>query len=206
MLKIEDASIAYGGVEIFSGLDVRINQGEIVCISGESGSGKTSLINAILGFVPLKRGEIVVDGLVLSEYTIEEIRKKIAWIPQELALPCEWVSEMVKLPFELKSNRGVEFSKEKLFEAFREMNLEEKLYNKRVSEISGGQRQRIMIAVAALLKKPILIVDEPTSALDSASGEKVLNFLVSMAQQGTTVLAVSHDRTFKLGSNKVIYL
>lgn len=206
MLKIEDASIAYGGIEIFSGLNVHINKGEIICISGESGSGKTSLINAIMGFVPLKVGKIIVDNLLLSEYTIEEIRRKIAWIPQELALPCEWVSEMIKLPFELKSNRGTEFSKEKLFNAFRELNLEEKLFDKRVNEISGGQRQRIMIAVAALLNKPLLIVDEPTSALDACSGEKVLNFLSLMAQQGTTVLAVSHDRTFKLGSNKVIYL
>lgn len=206
MLKIEDASIAYGGIEIFSGLNVHINKGEIVCISGESGSGKTSLINAIMGFVPLKQGKIIVDNLLLSEETIEEIRRKIAWIPQELALPCEWVSEMIKLPFELKSNRGTEFSKKKLFEAFEELNLEEKLFDKRVNEVSGGQRQRIMIAVAALLNKPLLIVDEPTSALDACSGEKVLNFLSLMTQQGTTVLAVSHDRTFKLGSNKVIYL
>lgn len=206
MLKIEDACIAFGGIELFSGLCVHIDDGEIICISGESGSGKTSLIKAIMGFVPLKKGTITIDDLTLNEHTIEEIRKKIAWIPQELALPCEWVSEMIRLPFELKSNRGINFSKKKLFDAFQELNLEENLYDKRVNEISGGQKQRIMIAVAALLQKPLLIVDEPTSALDSISSERVLNFLHKIAQQGMTVLAVSHDRTFKLGCNKVIYL
>lgn len=206
MLKIEDASIAYGGLEIFSGLHVHVHKGEIACISGESGSGKTSLLNAIMGFIPLKKGSISVDDIILNESSIEQIRKKIAWIPQELALPCEWVSEMIKLPFELKANRGVAFSKDRLFEAFEELNLETILYDKRVSEISGGQRQRIMIAVAALLNKSLLIIDEPTSALDSVSTERVLHFLHSIAQNGTTVLAVSHDRTFKLGCDKTIYL
>lgn len=178
----------------------------MVCISGESGCGKTSLLNAIMGFVPIKSGTITVDGLILCEENIDQIRKRIAWIPQELALPCEWVTEMVRLPFDLKSNRGVHFSKKKLFEAFKELNLEEELFTKRVSEISGGQRQRIMIAVAALLEKPIIIIDEPTSALDSVSVERVLNFFNMLSQKGMTIIAVSHDRAFKLGCDNVIYL
>jgi len=166
MLKIEDACIAYGEQELFNGLCMHVKKGEIVCISGESGSGKTSVLNAVMGFIPLKSGTITIDGEELCEASIDLIRRKIAWIPQELALPCEWVSEMVHLPFELKANKSIHFSKNELFEAFKELNLEEELYSKRVSEISGGQRQRIMIAVAALLQKPLLIVDEPTSALD----------------------------------------
>ena len=73
---------------------------------------------------------------------------------------------MVRLPFELKANKNNPFSKKMLFDCFAELGLDEELYNKRVGEVSGGQRQRIMIAVAALLKKPLIIVDEPTSALD----------------------------------------
>jgi ABC-type antimicrobial peptide transport system, ATPase component len=206
MLKIEDACITYGELELFTGLCMHIKKGEIVCISGESGSGKTSILNAIMGFVPLKSGTITVDDLLLCEANIDLIRKKIAWIPQELALPCEWVSEMIQLPFELKANRGIHFSKTELFSTFKELNLEEELYTKRVSEISGGQRQRIMIAVAALLQKPFLIVDEPTSALDTVSVERVLNFFNILSQKGMTILAVSHDRTFKLGCDNIIYL
>jgi len=206
MLKIEDACITYGEQELFTGFSMHIRKGEMACISGESGCGKTSLLNAIMGFVPIKSGAIAVDGLLLCEENIDQIRKRIAWIPQELALPCEWVSEMVQLPFELKANRGVHFSKKKLFDAFNELNLEEELFTKRVSEISGGQRQRIMIAVAALLEKPIIIIDEPTSALDTASVERVLNFFNILSQRGMTILAVSHDRTFKLGCDNVIYI
>lgn len=206
MLKIEDACITYGESELFTGLSMHIKKGEMVCISGESGCGKTSLLNAIMGFVPIKSGTITVDGLILCEENIDQIRKRIAWIPQELALPCEWVTEMVRLPFDLKANRGVHFSKKKLFEAFKELNLEEELFTKRVSEISGGQRQRIMIAVAALLEKPIIIIDEPTSALDSVSVERVLNFFNMLSQKGMTIIAVSHDRVFKLGCDNVIYL
>ncbi len=206
MLKIEDACIAYGEQELFTGLCVHIKRGEMVCISGESGSGKTSLLNAVMGFVPLTSGSITIDDLLLCEENIDQIRRKIAWIPQELALPCEWVSEMVKLPFELKANKAIHFSKKKLFEVFKELNLEEELFTKRVSEISGGQRQRIMIAVAALLEKPLLIIDEPTSALDAGSVERVLNFFNILSQKGMTILAVSHDRAFKLGCDNVIYL
>lgn len=206
MLKIENACITYGETEIFNGLTLEIKKGELACVSGESGCGKTSLLNAVMGFIPLSSGTITIDGMLLNEENIDQIRKKIAWIPQELALPCEWVKEMVHLPFNLKANKGVHFSKEKLFEAFKELNLEEELYDKRVNEISGGQRQRIMIAVAALLEKPLLIIDEPTSALDTSSAERVLNFINMLAMKGMTILAVSHDRTFKLGCDIVIYL
>ena len=118
----------------------------------------------------------------------------------------EWVKEMVQLPFELKANRGASFSEERLFSCFAELGLDEDLYRKRVGEVSGGQRQRIMIAVAALLKKPLIIVDEPTSALDSGSTDKVLAFFHRQTEQGASVLAVSHDKTFAHGCNQLINL
>ena len=190
----------------FSGFCMQVRKGETACIAGESGRGKTSLLNAIMGFVPLREGTITVDDLELNKSTIDIIRRQIAWIPQELALPVEWVKEMVRLPFELKANKNNPFSKNMLFDCFAELGLDEELYNKRVGEVSGGQRQRIMIAVAALLKKPLIIVDEPTSALDSESADKVLAFLCRQAEQGAAVLAVSHSKTFAHGCNQIITL
>ena len=70
----------------------------------------------------------------------DHIRKKIAWIPQELALPSEWVSEMVRMPFELKANREAGFNKERLMDYFVSLGLEEKLYDKRVNEVSCCQQ------------------------------------------------------------------
>ena len=159
-----------------------------------------------MGFVPLREGTITVGDLELNKSTIDIIRRQTAWIPQELALPVEWVKEMVRLPFELKANKNNPFSKKMLFDCFAELGLDEELYNKRVGEVSGGQRQRIMIAVAALLKKPLIIVDEPTSALDSESADKVLAFLCRQAEQGAAVLAVSHSKAFAHGCNQIITL
>ena len=115
MLQIDNACIAFGEEVLFSGFCMQLNKGETACISGESGRGKSSLLNAIMGFVPLKEGTITVSGLQLNKNTIDTIRKQIAWIPQELALPTEWVKDMVRLPFELKANRSVSFSEVKLF-------------------------------------------------------------------------------------------
>ena len=206
MINIENISISFGNLTLFRGLDLQVHYGESVCICGGSGSGKSSLLKAVLGFVPLSEGTIRVDGTLLAPKTADHIRKKIAWIPQELALPAELVSEMVRMPFELKANREAGFNKERLMDYFVSLGLEEKLYDKRVNEVSGGQRQRIMLAVTALLDKPLLVVDEPTSALDPESCLRVINFFKSLCSKGMTILSVSHDKQFAAGCDKVFTL
>ena len=206
MLHIENICIAFGTEVLFSGFNLKLERGETACIVGQSGCGKTSLLNAIMGFVPLKEGIIKVGGIVLDKSTIDTVRRQIAWIPQELALPFEWVKEMVALPFGLKVNRSVPFSEERLFMCFDELGLEHELYFKRVNEVSGGQRQRIMLAVAALLNKPLIVIDEPTSALDTGSTDKVLAFFRRQAEKGAAVLAVSHDKDFASGCHYLIEL
>ena len=206
MLHINNACIAFGTEVLFSGFNLKLERGETACIVGQSGCGKTSLLNAIMGFVPLKEGSIRVGETLLDISTIDSIRRQIAWIPQELALPFEWVKEMVALPFELKVNRSVPFSEERLFACFDELGLEHELYTKRVNEVSGGQRQRITLAVAAMLSKPLIIIDEPTSALDAGTTDKVLSFFRRQAEKGAAVLAVSHDQDFAAGCHYVIEL
>ena len=206
MLHINNACIAFGTEVLFSGFEMKLEKGETACIVGQSGCGKTSLLNAVMGFVPLYEGTIKVGGTLLDKSTIDLVRRQIAWIPQELALPFEWVKEMVSLPFELKVNRSVPFSEERLFMCFDELGLEHELYFKRVNEVSGGQRQRIMLAVAALLNKPLIVIDEPTSALDTGSTDKVLAFFRRQAEKGAAVLAVSHDMDFASGCHYLIEL
>ena len=206
MLHINNACIAFGTEVLFSGFEMKLEKGEAACIVGQSGCGKTSLLNAVMGFVPLYEGTIKVGGTLLDKSTIDLVRRQIAWIPQELALPFEWVKEMVSLPFELKVNRSVPFSEERLFMCFDELGLEHELYFKRVNEVSGGQRQRIMLAVAALLNKPLIVIDEPTSALDTGSTDKVLAFFRRQAEKGAAVLAVSHDKDFASGCHYLIEL
>ena len=206
MLHLNNACIAFGTEVLFSGFEMKLEKGETACIVGQSGCGKTSLLNAVMGFVPLYEGTIKVGGTLLDKSTIDLVRRQIAWIPQELALPFEWVKEMVSLPFELKVNRSVPFSEERLFMCFDELGLEHELYFKRVNEVSGGQRQRIMLAVAALLNKPLIVIDEPTSALDTGSTDKVLAFFRRQAEKGAAVLAVSHDKDFASGCHYLIEL
>ena len=206
MLHINNACIAFGTEVLFSGFEMKLEKGETACIVGQSGCGKTSLLNAVMGFVPLYEGTIKVGGTLLDKSTIDLVRRQIAWIPQELALPFEWVKEMVSLPFELKVNRSVPFSEERLFMCFDELGLEHELYFKRVNEVSGGQRQRSMLAVAALLNKPLIVIDEPTSALDTGSTDKVLAFFRRQAEKGAAVLAVSHDKDFASGCHYLIEL
>lgn len=206
MLHIHNACIAFGKETLFSGFNLKLERGETACIVGQSGCGKTSLLNAVMGFVPLKEGSIYVGEIRLDRSTIDMIRRQIAWIPQELALPFEWVREMVALPFGLRVNRSIPFSEERLYTCFDELGLEHELYAKRVNEVSGGQRQRIMLAVAALLDKPLIIIDEPTSALDAGSTDKVLSFFRRQAEKGAAVLAVSHDKEFAAGCDYLIEL
>ena len=206
MLHINNACIAFGTEVLFSGLNLNLERGKTACIVGQSGCGKTSLLNAVMGFVPLKEGTIKVGDTLLDKSTIDIIRRQIAWIPQELALPFEWVKEMAALPFDLKVNRSVPFSEERLYEYFDDLGLEHDLYTKRVNEVSGGQRQRIMLAVAAMLNKPLIIIDEPTSALDAGSTDKVLAFFRRQAEKGAAVLAVSHDKDFASGCHYLIEL
>lgn len=206
MLHINNACIAFGTEVLFSGFNMKLERGETACIVGQSGCGKSSLLNAVMGFVPLKEGSVRVGETLLDISTIDSVRRQIAWIPQELALPFEWVKEMVALPFGLKVNRSVPFSEERLFVCFDELGLEHELYTKRVNEVSGGQRQRIMLAVAAMLNKPLIIMDEPTSALDADSTGRVLSFFRRQAEKRTAVLAVSHDKDFASGCHYLIEL
>lgn len=206
MLEINNACIQFKEEILFTGLNLNVTRGELVGISGNSGKGKTSLLKAIMGFVPLKKGSITVDHILLSIKTADTVRKKIAWIPQELALPAEWVSDMIKIPFGIKANQGVCFEKDCLMYYFEHLGLASELYDKRVTEISGGQKQRIMLAVSAMLGRPLLLIDEPTSALDATSCEKVLHFFHLLAKTGTSILAVSHDKMFIEGLDKKILI
>lgn len=193
MLNINGATLRYGNQTIFKNISLKASRGELVGITGESGCGKTSLIRAILGFAP-SEGSIIVDETPLCPNTVEEIRTKIAYLPQELSLPVDTVDDMVRLTFELKANKGAAFSKEALMSDWNKLNLSPELLNKHVSEISGGQRQRILLSAAGLLGKPLLLADEPTSALDATASEAVANYLRMLAdERNAAVVVVTHS-------------
>ena len=207
MLHINNACIAFGTEVLFSGFSMKLERGETACIVGQSGCGKTSLLNAVMGFVPLKEGFIQVGETLLDISTIDSVRRQIAWIPQELALPFEWVKEMVALPFGLKVNRSVPFSEERLFTCFDELGLEHELYTKRVNEVSGGQRQRVAIARAIINQPRVVLLDEPLSALDLKLRTEMQYELRELQKRlGITFVFVTHDQEEALAMSDWIFV
>ncbi len=205
VLEVRQLGVAYGSQRVLTDVSFRLERGEVMCVGGESGSGKSSLLKALLGFVDFE-GEIRVLGLPLSEQTVDEVRRSVAYVPQELALPSETVREMVWMPFTLRANRQSTPDEAALLDEWTRLRLDASLLDKRVGEVSGGQRQRIMLAVAGLLGKPLLLVDEPTSALDEDTSRLVLDYFRLLAEErAMTVLVVSHSPLFH-GIDKVLML
>lgn len=204
MLELINVSIKIGGKTLFTDMSFTADSGETICITGDSGVGKTTLLRAMLGFQPIADGNICVDGEPITAESAEEFRKNMAYVPQELSLPTENVKDMVKLPFTLKVNKGCKYSKAILMSEWAKLGLSEDLYEKKVSQVSGGQRQRIMIAVSGMLGKKIMLVDEPTSALDENSAMMVMRYFKGLAAKGCIVIVVTHDNVFAKEADKIV--
>lgn len=205
-VEMKDASLALEGKNLFHNLSFVVSGGEMLCVMGESGCGKTTLLRCILGFQPLDEGAVSIGGTELTPLSAEYMRSLMAYIPQEMNLPCNTVAELVALPYQLRVNRDKRFSKEALMDQWQRLRLDEALYGKQLAEVSGGERQRIMLSMVGMLDKKVVLVDEPTSALDVESSLLVAGYLQGLAKRGTAIIAVSHDRAFAGQCDKTLML
>jgi ABC-type multidrug transport system ATPase subunit len=204
ILKVNKLNVAYNSHIVIRDFSMQLQRGELVAIIGASGSGKSSLLRALMGFVPLTSGEIILDGTQIHKGQMEKIRRHTAFLPQDLSFPCEWVSEVLETPFLFKNNKNTTVTKEMWHEAFECVGLDNRIMDKRLNEISGGQRQRMLFAVIAMLDKELILLDEPTSSLDSESATLVTKFIKDMCKRGKTVLAVTHDKHFAEECDRII--
>ncbi len=204
VIHITNLSVKFEGKSIFEDFSYSIDRGEKIALTGESGIGKSTLLNVIAGFIPQFEGNIEVCGIMQDITTIREIREKIAWLPQDTSLNSKTVSELLYTPFEFALNKHLKPQKEELFDLFSIFNLDEDLLSKKVKEISGGQKQRIILISCLLLKKPVFFLDEPTSALDKSVKKTVTDHILSIRDQ--TVIASTHDEYWIKNSDKVIRL
>lgn len=195
MLEITDLSIAFGEERVLQHFSCSVKQGDFVCITGKSGCGKSSLLKAFIGFTPFV-GCICVGGVELSEKTCDIIRRKTAYLPQDLSFPVDTVQEAVARTFRIGMNRQTDVPALALKKDFSKLGLESEILDKRMSEVSGGQRQRIMLATIAQLDKDVWLLDEPTAALDAVSRNLVIGFLQEKQREGKTIVAVTHDMEF----------
>ncbi len=206
MLQADNISIKYSNEFVLDGFSCQIEQGAFACITGTSGCGKTSLLKAFLGLAPLVEGSIRVGEYVLSEQTSSIIRKQVAYLPQDLALPYDMVHEAVCHVLKIGGLRYEGSTADLLYENLSKLGLDGELLDKRLAEVSGGQRQRLMLATLALLDRAVWLLDEPTAALDNDSRDYVIAFLVEQQRRGKTIVAVSHDAFFSSRCTTVIRL
>ncbi len=204
MVSIHDLDISFKNEIIFNKFSLTIHKGEKIAVIGKSGKGKSTLLNLLAGFIPDFKGNVSVFGIDLSFSTISDIRKKMAWLPQDTSLKLKTTEELLYAPFEFLLNKNNKPSRTEILEIFNELDLSERLLTKKIKEISGGQKQRIILASCLLLKKPLLLIDEPTSALDEHIKKKVTDFILN--KKDLTVIAATHDAYWIENSDKVVEL
>lgn len=158
---------------------------------GPSGCGKSTLLSALLGFVKPESGEISIDGLVMGPETVDRIRRRIAWLPQETALRFEDARALFYYPYTFRQNRHLMPGKGSAAAMLERLGLSPDILGKGIVELSGGEKQRLVAASLLLLKRKILLLDEPSAALDSRSARLLMETVAKL--EDTAVLVAAHD-------------
>ncbi|TKG97251.1 ABC transporter ATP-binding protein [Puteibacter caeruleilacunae] len=197
MIEAKDVSLSFGEQELFKDLNFQIPKGTNVVFGGPSGRGKSSLLKIIQGYIRPDKGKILVNGRELNEETIAKIRGDIAWIPQNINLPVDKGSELMKL-MEVSSRQKI--AEEYLVQ----LGLKPEFLDKDFREISGGQKQRIIIAICIALDKEIILLDEPTSSLDEESIALLIDTMKSLNEK--TIVSASHNQTWLNSVDQIIEL
>jgi len=203
MITISNLQLRFKEEHIYKNFSLSVQKGEHIAISGDSGKGKSTLLHLLLGFIPDFKGNINIAGIPLTAKNIKAIRKKIAWLPQEIALNFQTVEELFMASFALEINKAHKPSLQEIANIFNTFELSESLLKKDIKEISGGQKQRILLASTLLTKKPIVLLDEPSSALDSKIKKKITDYIMA---QDITIIAATHDDYWVAKSDKTIHL
>lgn len=177
-------------------IDLEIGSGELVMIEGESGSGKTTLLNLLTGLTDPTSGSVTIEGKdlkSLDDKTISGIRnEKIKYIPQgESLLSSLTVKENILFPF-VVGGKNIP-SGERLLEVAGKLGILE-LLDEYPSELSGGEMRRVTIARAVFNRPSLIIADEPTGSLDSVNTSKVMDIFKTIAEEGTAVIVVTHQK------------
>ena len=198
MIVLKDVHKSYGKQKILRGCSASVSLGEVVVVCGPSGSGKSTLIKCVNGLVPFEQGSITVDGVSVSDKTTDlpALRSKIGMVFQNFELyPHMTALENVSLAqiHVLKRSRTEANARSEALLA--RVGLGTKLAS-RPSQLSGGQQQRVSIARALAMDPQAMLFDEPTSALDPEMINEVLEVMQALAQDGMTMMVVTHEMGF----------
>lgn len=196
MLELKNISKSFGDKVILNNLNLEVKDGEILCIVGQSGGGKTTLLRCISGLEKIDGGQILIDGQVFDPYTNENNDSVIGVVFQEYNLfPHLTVLQNVTLAPTMVLKKKKEIAENEAKNLLNGLALEGKegLYP---FQLSGGQKQRVAIARALAMKPQILCYDEPTSALDPGLTATVKDIVLNLKKEGMTQIIVTHNMDF----------
>jgi putative lysine transport system ATP-binding protein len=197
VVEIRNVHKKFGNLEVLKGVDFRVDEGGVVCRIGGSGSGKSTLLRCINLLEIPDSGQISVFGQDIMKYrNINEYRRKVGMCFQQFNLFSNLnVLENCVLP----QRKVLKVSREKAVETalfyLKKVGMQD-FVNASVSNISGGQKQRVAIARALCVNPKLMLFDEPTSALDPEMVQEVLNVMKTLAQEGLTMIVVTHEMRF----------
>ncbi len=209
MIKVVDLYKSFGDLEVLKGINNEINKGEVVCVIGPSGSGKSTFLRCLNMLEEPTGGEVYIDGIPLTEHKkdINKLRQKVGMVFQQFNLfPHMTVMDNITLaPIKLKGLSREE-AREKAVTLLRKVGLADKDYEY-PNKLSGGQKQRVAIARALAMDPEIMLFDEPTSALDPEMVGEVLNVMKQLAEDGMTMVVVTHEMGFaREVSNRILFM
>mgnify|MGYP000458546045 CR=1 FL=1 len=214
LVRLKDVYKIYGEgleseVRALDGVSLEIDRGEFVAVVGQSGSGKSTMMN-VLGCLDVPtHGTYLLDGTDVRELTDKELshirNKQIGFIFQQYNLiQSLTVLENVELPL-IYQGVNADDRREMALAALERVGLAGRIKH-HPTEMSGGQQQRVAIARAIAAHPPIIMADEPTGALDSHTGQEVLHFLQQLNREGTTVILITHDNGIAATARRCVRL
>lgn len=191
LLQAVDLRKSYNGHLALKGLNLSILPGEIYCLLGANGAGKSTTINLFLDFIKPTSGKALINGLNVQEHSIET-KKTIAYIP-EIVMLYRNLTGMENLRYFSDLAGHSEYSDHELYAFLEKAGLPDHAINKRVGGYSKGMRQKVGIAIAIAKKAKVLLLDEPTSGLDPKASNEFSELLLQLSAEGVSILMATHD-------------
>jgi glutamate/aspartate transport system ATP-binding protein len=209
VIEIKHVGKWYGGFQVLTDCNTSIRKGEVIVVCGPSGSGKSTLIKTVNALEPIQEGDIVVDGISISDprTDLPKLRARVGMVFQHFELfPHLNVTQNLTLAQIKVLGRSADQAKTRGLTMLDRVGL--MLHkDKFPGQLSGGQQQRVAIARALCMDPVVMLFDEPTSALDPEMVGEVLDVMVLLAQEGMTMMVVTHEMGFaKRVSHRVIFM
>jgi glutamate/aspartate transport system ATP-binding protein len=209
MITIDNVSKHYGSFQVLTDCSTQVAKGEVVVVCGPSGSGKSTLIKCVNGLEPFQSGSITVDGVSVGDpkTNLSKLRSRVGMVFQHFELfPHMSITDNLSIAQEKVLGRNRDEARAKGLKLLERVGLKAHA-EKFPGQLSGGQQQRVAIARALCMDPICMLFDEPTSALDPEMINEVLDVMVELAQEGMTMMCVTHEMGFaRKVANRVIFM